>query len=128
MKKFKFKGQPDSGEAKTSAGPPRKFKFKGQASAKKKNEIAKQRMIDLTDCLFAIHGDWKTFEQAKEEVLACFDTVFNESKGHKKVRTQIARARLNVSRMSSLKEIISYCYQLRLKIDGMSLSKVLRSK
>lgn len=107
-----------------------KFRFKSGSGAKKKkqHEIAKSKMMELADCLVDVSSEWKTFDEGREDTLSCLDELQKEARKNKKLRKEVARARLNISRIETLKTLTSYVYQLKLKLEGLSVNAVLQKK
>lgn len=117
-------GKPVSTPVASSVG---KYRFKGQTKGAKR-QVSKKKMNEFADCLIDIHKDWSSLEEGKADAMACLEQLLKEVRGNQRAKREIRRAQLNISRIESLKSLISYCYQLKLKLSGMSVNRVLRGK
>ena len=111
----------------TETGEVRKFSFKSGsgASRKKQNEKAKTKMMELADCLVDISSEWTTFDEGQKDTLKCLEDLSIEGKRNKKLRMEVRRAELNMTRIDTLAILVSYVYQLKLKLEGLSVNAIL---
>jgi len=82
-----------------------------------------QSQKDLADLAVAILdnvGEWDTLETAKADIMGCVETL--------EPSIVLTRLTHTVETIDSLDELIKYCYNLRLRVEGLSVHTIMRRK
>jgi len=83
-------------------------------------QAKKSELYDLAVAILENAKEWSSLEAAKEDILSCIETL--------EPSTAMIRIKATVIQMETLPELIKYCYNLRLKVDGLGLHRILRGK
>lgn len=91
--------------------------LKGGTSERK---VVKSEVYDLAVAIIENANVWQTLDEAKADILSCIETLTQNA--------SMLRIKIIVEQAPSLDELIRYCYNLRLKVEGLSIHRVLRGK
>lgn len=86
---------------------------RNEANLKRKKE-----MYDFAEAILDNTAAWDTLENAKADVLSCLDTLTPS--------TNLKRIRMIIESIDNLDELIKYCYNLRLRVEGLSIHSIIR--
>jgi hypothetical protein len=81
---------------------------------------SRQNIEDLSAAILEGVSEWKTLEEGRADILSCMDTLPQNE--------QLRKMRLTVEQIDSLDELVKYAFNLRLKVEGLSVHRVLRGK
>jgi hypothetical protein len=88
-------------------------------SGERKNQSRKD-IVDLAEAIIDNVSGWDTLETAKADIMGCIETLESS--------LALKRIQIIVENIATLDELIKYCYNLRLRVEGLSVHIILRRK
>ena len=81
---------------------------------------SKKDLTDLAEALIDNINAWDSLETGKADIMSCIETL--------EPSVVLKRMCLTIENISSLDELIKYCYNLRLRVEWLSIHSVFRQR